>query len=159
MSKPILFVIALVAFGLLWLYSTQPPRGPQLPDDPKALEALNRVKTHGSRDSTTIEQALEKVIAATKERGQPIRVGDWRVAVAGDKAKETYVVSRLIREKGETGWIERDFAWRVNLKEKWIKVVTLAASSLMPLHELAPLPHSDEISRSPLGRGREVRLG
>ena len=159
MSKPVLFFIALVAFGLLWLYSSQPPRGPQLPNDPKALEALNRVKNHESRDSTTIEEALEKVIAATKDRGQSIRVGDWRVAVAGDKAKETYVVSRLIREKGETGWIERDFAWRVNLKEKWIKVVTLAASSLMPLHELAPLPHSDEISRLPDELRQEVRLG
>ena len=159
MSKPVLFFIALSAFGLLWLYSSQPPRGPQLPDDPKALEALNRVKTHESRDSTTIEEALEKVIAATKGRGQPIRVGDWRVAAAGDKANETYVVSRLIREKGETGWIERDFAWRVNLKEKWIKVVTLAASSLMPLHELAPLPHSDEISQLPVELRQEVRLG
>ena len=146
MSKPLLFAIALIVFGLLWVFSTQPPKGPQLPNDPKALEALERVKTHQSRDLTTIEQAIMKVIADIEALGHPIRVGSWRVAVAGDPSKETYVVSRLIREKGETGWIERDFAWRVNLKEKWIKVVTLAASSVMPLHELAPLPHSDEVS-------------
>ncbi len=146
MSKPVIFFIALGALGLLWFYSTQPPKGPQLPDDPKALEALERVKTHRARDSSTIEQSMVKVIADIESLGHPVRVGNWRVASAGDKKKETYVVSRLIREKGETGWIERDFAWRVNLKEKWIKVVTLPASSLMPLYELAPLPHSDEIS-------------
>ena len=146
MSKPLLFFIALGAMGLLWLYATQPPPGPKLPDDPKALEALERLKTHRSRDSSTIDEALSKLIATIEDSGTPIHVGNWRVAVAGDEAEETYVVSRLIREKGETGWIERDFAWRVNLKEKWIKVVTLAASSLMPLHELAPLPHSEEIS-------------
>ncbi|GJL61956.1 MAG: hypothetical protein NPIRA04_06100 [Nitrospirales bacterium] len=146
MSKPILFFLALIAMGGLWVYSTQPPPGTPLPDDPKALEALERVKTHGSRDSTTIEQSLDKVIEDIESLGHPMRVGEWRVAMAGEKEKETYVVSRLIREKGETGWIERDFAWRVNLKEKWIKVVTLAASSIMPIHELAPLPHSDEVS-------------
>jgi len=146
MSKPIIFFIALIAMGALWLYSTQSPPGTPLPDDPKALEALERVKAHGSRDSTTIEQAMNKVIEEIENLGHPMRVGNWRVATAGEKEKETYVVSRLIREKGETGWIERDFAWRVNLKEKWIKVVTLAASSIMPIHELAPLPHADEIS-------------
>ncbi|MGB0909994.1 MAG: hypothetical protein ACPGYT_06500 [Nitrospirales bacterium] len=159
MSKPLLFFIALIASGLLWVYSTQPPRGPQLPDDPKALVALDKVKTHRSRDSTTIEESLERLIQTIQDSGEPIRVGDWRVSVAGDKVKEIYIVSRLIREKGETGWIERDFAWRVNLKEKWIKVVTLAASSLMPLHELEPLPHSDEISRIPHLQPQEVRLG
>ncbi len=146
MTKPLLFFIALIAMGLLWLYATQPPKGPQLPDDPKALEALERVQTHRSRDSSTIDQALSQLIRTLESQGTPIRVGVWRVAASGEKSKEIYVVSRLIREKGETGWIERDFAWKVNLKEKWIKVVTLAASSLMPLHELAPLPHSDEIS-------------
>ncbi|GJL66674.1 MAG: hypothetical protein NPIRA05_16450 [Nitrospirales bacterium] len=146
MSKPLLFFTALLAMSALWVYSTQPPPSTPLPDDPKALEALERVKTHGSRDSTTIEESLNKVIHEIESLGHPIRVGGWRVAMAGEKEKETYVVSRLIREKGETGWIERDFAWRVNLKEKWIKVVTLAAGSIMPLHELAPLPHSDEVS-------------
>ena len=159
MSKPLLFFMALGAMVLLWLYATQSPKGPKLPDDPKALEALERVQTHRSRDSSTIDESLTKLIATIEESGKPIHVGNWRVAVAGDKAKETYVVSRLIREKGETGWIERDFAWRVNLKEKWIKVVTLAASSLMPLHELAPLPHSDEISQLPLDWTQAIRLG
>ena len=132
--------------GALWLYATQPPAGPQLPDDPKALEALARVQSHIARDSTTIDQSLSALITTLENEGTPIHVGNWRVAVSGEKAKDIYVVSRLVREKGETGWIERDFAWEVNIQEKWIKVVTLAASSLMPLHELAPLPHSDEIS-------------
>ncbi len=146
MSKPLLFLIALISMGALWLYATQPPIGPQLPDDPKALEALARVQSHVARDSSTIDQSLSKLIATLENKGIPINVGNWRVAVSGEKSKDIYVVSRLVREKGETGWIERDFAWEVNIPEKWIKVVTLAASSLMPLHELAPLPHSEEIS-------------
>jgi len=129
--------------SLLLLYFNTKPSEPELPEDPLALEALNLVKAHPSRQATSIEQAIEQLVEEMEKKEQPFHKGEWRVA---NSAPDTFVVSLLIREKGETGWIERDYAWRVNVKEKWIRVITLPATHLMPFHELPPLPHAQEMS-------------
>ncbi|MDH5296738.1 MAG: hypothetical protein OEW26_06375, partial [Nitrospirota bacterium] len=46
-------------------------------------------------------------------------------------------------------WIEREYAWRVDMKEKSIRVISLAAQQLMPFENLPPLPHGDQISSLP----------
>ena len=61
----------------------------------------------------------------------------------------------LVREKGFNEWIEREFAWRVTLKDKTVRVISLAAIHFMPFHELPPLPHQDQIS----GDSYEVSVG
>lgn len=107
------------------------------PLDPKAEEALELVRTHPARQASTIEQALQDIVEEMEEKGQPVRMGEWRVA---QEAPDVYVVSMLILEKGVTGWIERDYAWRVDLKDKFLRVITLPATHVMPFHELPPLP-------------------
>jgi hypothetical protein len=133
----------ILILSLLLLYLNTKPSEPELPEDPLALEALNLVKAHPARQATNIEQAIEQLVEEMEKKGQPFHKGEWRVA---NSAPNTFVVSLLIREKGATGWIEREYAWRVNVKEKWIRVISLPATHLMPFHELPPLPHAPEMS-------------
>jgi len=42
-----------------------------------------------------------------------------------------------------------NYAWRVDMKEKSIRVISLAAQQLMPFENLPPLPHGDQISSLP----------
>ena len=143
MTRIVAYVLGILALSILLLYFNMKPQEPELPDDPQALKALNLVKTHPSRQAPNIEQAIDELIIQMEKKGQPYHKGEWRVA---NSDPDVFVVSLLIREKGETGWIERDYAWRVNVKKKWIRVITLPATHLMPFHELPPLPHAEEMS-------------
>ena len=143
MSKVVIGLLAVLLLGAAVLYMNMNPGGPELPDDPLALEALNMIRTHPARQAPNLEEAIANILETMEKKGQPFHKGEWRVAPSDPNV---FVVSLLIREKGETGWIERDYAWRVNVKEKWIKVITLPAIGIMPFHELPPLPHSDQIS-------------
>ncbi|RMH36092.1 MAG: hypothetical protein D6690_06445 [Nitrospirae bacterium] len=144
MKKAMLFVGLVIALAGLWMSTNQGSKGPKLPpNDPLAVEALTLVKTHAARQAPTIEAAIANILAELESRGVPYRNVGWRVA---QEKPGLYVVSWLIREKGETGWIERDYAWRVDMQTKTIRVITLPATHLMPFHELPPLPHSQEIS-------------
>lgn len=145
MKQAMLFVGLVLALAGLWMSTNQGSEGPKLPpNDPLAVEALTLVKTHAARQAPTIEAAITNILTKLESRGKPYHNGGWRVA---QEKPGVYIVSWLIREKGETGWIERDYAWRVNMKTKSIQVITLPATSLMPFHELPPLPHSSEISK------------
>lgn len=143
MKRILGYILGIGLLSLLLVYFNTKSMEPQLPDDPRALEALNMVKDYHSRQGGTIEEAIAQLLEDMEKQGKPYHKGVWRVA---SQSPDTFVVSLLIREKGETGWIERDYAWRVHVKEKWIRVITLPATHLMPLHELPPLPHSQEIS-------------
>ena len=143
MPKVIGYILGILLVSIAVLYFSLKPSGPNLPDDPLALEALNLVKEHPSRQAPNIEQAIAGLVEDLENKGRPFRKGNWRVSSQGP---DTYVVSMLIREKGADEWIERDYAWRVNVKKKWIRVITLPATHIMPFHELPPLPHSQEIS-------------
>ncbi|MDR4495591.1 MAG: hypothetical protein AB7P17_02825 [Nitrospirales bacterium] len=139
------FFLLFIACVGLWLYSTTPVEKVYLPDDPQAQVALDLVKSHASRKDGTVAEALSNMVEQLRQQGVTLREGDWRVATQGE---DTYVVSKIIREKGSVEWIEREFAWRVNVKERWVKVISLAAQGLMPFENLPPLPHGSEISRS-----------
>jgi len=142
-TRIVAYFLGVLVLGMLLFYFNMKPREPKLPDDPQALEALNLVKAHPSRQAPNIEQAIDQLVIEMEKKGQLYRKGEWRVALSDP---HVFVVSLLIREKGETGWIERDYAWRVNVKKKWIQVITLPATHLMPFHELPPLPHAQEMS-------------
>lgn len=142
MNKPLLYIVVafLISAGLasFFLQRSSPP---DQPEDPQAQEALRLVQTHSAREAPTIQEGIAKIVETMKAKGKSIRVGEWRVA---KEPAGTYVVSILIREKGFTEWIERDFAWRVNLKDQSIRIITLPATHLMPFHELPPLPMAPE---------------
>ena len=145
-TKVMGFMLVLAICVGLWLYSTTPVEKLYLPDDPQAQVALDLVKSHAARKEGTVAEALSNMVEQLRQQGVTLREGDWRVATQGE---DTYVVSKIIREKGSVEWIEREFAWRVNVKEGWVKVISLAAQGLMPFENLPPLPHGSEISRSP----------
>ena len=130
--------------------------GPRVLDDPRAIEAITLVQNHPARQAPTLKEAITGLVDDMKARGKGVYMGDWRVAAQGP---DTYVVSVLIREKGFAEWIERDYAWRVNVKEKALSVITLPATHLMPFHELPPLPHDSDLSSLHSVTPKELRLG
>jgi len=105
-----------------------------IPNDPKAEEALELVQSHPARNAQTLQDAVEQYLRELEAKGTPFHKG------------EVYAVRILIREKGFNQWIEREFAWRVMMKDQTIRVISLAAIHFMPFHELPPLPHQDQIS-------------
>ncbi len=137
----LLILVVLVVAGFLY---TSPQGGiPNIPDDPKALEALEMVRTHPGRTSPTLEDAVNQYVRDLEAKGVAHQKGEWQVA---EEQPGVYAVRILVREKGFNEWIEREFAWRVTLKDKTIRVISLAAIHFMPFHELPPLPHQDQIS-------------
>lgn len=146
MSSPVYYVLAgLLLLGGLTYWMMQPPT-PAPVTDPLAAKALELVQNHEARQAPTLQQAILDRIEAMKSKGQGVRVGEWRVAPAGPDMPDMYVVSILIREEGSDLWIERDYAWRVNVKQKYVQVITLPAIHLMPFNELPPLPMDPDLS-------------
>ena len=147
--KKTLGVVLVLVLGVgVWvLYSSMQPTISRLQDtDPLAGEALDLVKHHLSREGYTLEQELQLFVDQLKVKGVPHREEEWQVAAQKD---DKYVVRKIVREKGSVEWIEREFAWRVDMKEKSIRVISLAAQQFMPFENLPPLPHGEEISLLP----------
>ncbi len=139
-------LVLLLGVGVWVLYSSMQPTISRLQDtDPLAGEALKLVKKHLSREGYTLEQELQLFVDDLQSKGVPHREEEWQVAAQKDK----YVVRKIVREKGSMEWIEREFAWRVDVKEKSIRVISLAAQQFMPFENLPPLPHQEEISSLP----------
>ena len=147
-------VVLLLGVGVWILYSSMQPTVSRLQDtDPLAGEALELVKNHLSREGYTLEQELQLFVDDLKSKGVPHREEEWQVAAQKGK----YVVRKIVREKGSVEWIEREFAWRVDVKEKSIRVISLAAQQFMPFENLPPLPHQEEISSLPIKIHQMVR--
>ncbi len=135
----ILGVLVVVGF----VFSRPQGGTPDVPDDPQAHEALELVRSHPARNAPTLEEAINRYVEALQAQGIPLHRGEWQV---GKEREGVYAVRMLVREKGFNEWIEREFAWRVTLKDKTVRVISLAAIHFMPFHELPPLPHQDQIS-------------
>lgn len=148
-------VALLLGVGLWVLYSSMQPTIAHLQDtDPLAQEALELVKQHLSREGYTLEQELQLFVDELEAKGIPHKEEKWQVAAQKDK----YVVRKIVREKGSVEWIEREFAWRVDVKEKSIRVISLAAQQFMPFENLPPLPHQEEISFRPTKVGTVMKF-
>jgi hypothetical protein len=146
--KKIVGMVLVVGLGVgAWLvYNSLHPIAPRLQDtDPLAGEALELVKNHLSRQGYTLEEELQLFVDELEAKGVPHQELGWQVAAQKD---HQYVVRKIVREKGSMEWIEREFAWRVDMKEKSIRVISLAAQQFMPFENLPPLPHGEEISFS-----------
>ncbi|MEO6203594.1 MAG: hypothetical protein ABIU05_26585 [Nitrospirales bacterium] len=139
-------LVVFLVIGFFVVYRYVQPTGYQLPDDPLALEALDLVKKHRSRQGYTLDEAVQLMVDDLVTKGIPFREGDWQVKAQGE---DKYMVRKIVREKGSVEWIEREYAWRVDSKEKSIRVISLAAQQLMPFENLPPLPHGDQISSLP----------
>jgi len=138
-------------------YGSIQPTVSRLQDtDPLAGEALELVKNHLSRQGYTLEEELQLFVDELEAKGVPHQELGWQVAAQKD---HQYVVRKIVREKGSMEWIEREFAWRVDMKEKSIRVISLAAQQFMPFENLPPLPHGEEISFSLTNAARVGQRG
>ena len=153
----------MIWFGLLgvliivgFLFSRPQGGTPDIPDDPGARKALELVRTHPARNDPTLEDAINRYVEELKAQGTSLHRGEWQV---GKERDGVYAVRMLVREKGFNEWIEREFAWRVTLKDKTVRVISLAAIHFMPFHELPPLPHQDQISGILMESSPETRPG
>jgi len=138
----VLSVLVLLVIGG-GVFSQSKSVAPNIPTDPKAEEALELVRSHPARNAPTLRDAVEGYLQELEDKGTPFHKGEWQV---GKEQPGVYAVRILIREKGFNQWIEREFAWRVMMKDQTIRVISLAAIHFMPFHELPPLPHQDQIS-------------
>ncbi|MXX11745.1 MAG: hypothetical protein F4201_00845 [Nitrospira sp. SB0677_bin_15] len=147
-------LVVLIVAGFMF---SRPQGGtPDVPDDPEAREALELVRSHPARNDPTLEDAINRYVKELKAQGTPLHRGKWQV---GKERDGVYAVRMLVREKGFNEWIEREFAWRVTLKDKTIRVISLAAIHFMPFHELPPLPHQDQISGTLMESPLEMQPG
>ncbi|MDE0144264.1 MAG: hypothetical protein OXI53_00465 [Nitrospira sp.] len=147
-------LVVLVVAGFLF---SRPQGGTSdIPDDPQAHEALELVRSHPARNDPTLEDAINRYVEELESQGTPLHRGEWQV---GKERDGVYAVRMLVREKGFNEWIEREFAWRVTLKDKTVRVISLAAIHFMPFHELPPLPHQDQISGALMQSPVETQLG
>jgi hypothetical protein len=132
-----LFVV-LLAGGALWYWlATSGSINPMA--DPAAAEAMALVQTHPAKQAPTLLQAVGERVKSIKERGQGVRMGEWRVEKDGDRP-DRYVVKTFIREQGFKDWFEREYVWRVNLTLKRIEPLSLPAEDLMALSDLPANP-------------------
>ena len=147
-------LVLLIIAGFLF---SRPEGGtPDVPDDPGAHEALELVRSHPARNAPTLEEAINRYVEALHAQGTSLHQGEWQV---GKERDGVYAVRMLVREKGFNEWIEREFAWRVTLKDKTVRVISLAAIHFMPFHELPPLPHPDQISGALMESSLEMQPG
>lgn len=121
-------VALLVIGGLYYVWSRPPSLNPMA--DKRAAEALALVQTHRALGAPTILQAMNEHVRSMKERGQGVRLGEWRVKqVEGD----LYEIRVQLRDQSLTGqWFEREFIWHAHLGLKKVNAASLPADGVTP---------------------------
>ncbi len=130
-------VVAILALGALYYFAMQPPTlNPVL--DRRAAEALALVQTHRALGQPTILQAMTEHVRSMKDRGQGVRLGEWRVKqVEGD----LYEVRVQLRDQSVSGqWFEREFIWHAHLGLKKVNAASLPADGVTPKEPDEELP-------------------
>ena len=121
-------ILGLLVIGGLMYWALKPPVLNPM-SDPMAAEAMALVQTHRARHASTLRQAIADRVQVLSARGQGVRLGEWTVERQQD---HIYVVKIWIREQVTRGWFEREYVWKVNVAEKMVVPLTIAASDLMP---------------------------
>lgn len=88
------------------------------------------VQSHPSIGHPTILQAMNEHVRMMKDRGQGVRLGEWRVKhVEGD----IYEIRVQLRDQGMRGqWFEREFIWHAHLERKKVNAASLPADGVTP---------------------------
>jgi hypothetical protein len=119
-------VVLLGALYYVWttLPSATPARAPQ------ETEALALVQNYPAIGYPTIAQAMDGHVRAMKDRGQGVRLGEWRVKhVEGD----IFEIRIQLRDQGVRGqWFEREFIWHAHLQLKKVNAASLPADGVTP---------------------------
>ncbi|MEC4890010.1 MAG: hypothetical protein RI101_08105 [Nitrospira sp.] len=122
-------VVAVLVFGgVAYVWMKPPALNPMA--DKRAAEALALVQTHQALGFPTILQAMNEHVRAKKERGEGVRLGEWRVKqVEGD----LYEIRVQLRDQSVSGqWFEREFIWHAHLGVKKVNAASLPADGVTP---------------------------
>ena len=134
-------VVVLLLGGLYYAWTTLSTTTP--PRDRREAEALALVQSHPAIGHPTILHAMNEHVRGMKDRGQGVRLGDWRVKhVEGD----IYEIRVQLRDQGVRGqWFEREFIWHAHLELKKVNAASLPADGVTP-----KAPDDDQRSGPPL---------
>ena len=127
-------VMAVLVLGGLYYVWTGLPRVIQTLDkqtlDKQEAEALALVQSHPAIGAGTILQAMNEHVRSMKDRGQGVRLGEWRVKhVEGD----VYEIRVQLRDQSVRGqWFEREFIWHAHLTLKKVNAASLPADGVTP---------------------------
>jgi hypothetical protein len=125
---PYAVVAVLVLGGLYYLWTGLPSAGTSA--DKGEAEALALVQNHPALGFPTILQAMNEHVRSMKERGQGVRLGEWRVKHVEGRIYEIRVQLRDQSVRGQ--WFEREFIWRAHLDLKRVNAASLAADGVTP---------------------------
>ncbi|MGC4098297.1 MAG: hypothetical protein QM706_14375 [Nitrospira sp.] len=121
-------VAVLLLGGLYYAWITLPSTAPSR--DKQEADALAMVQNHPAIGHATILQAMNEHVRMMKDRGQGVRLGEWRVKhVEGD----IYEIRVQLRDQGMRGqWFEREFIWHAHLQLKKVNAASLPADGVTP---------------------------
>ncbi len=88
------------------------------------------VQSHPAIGFPTILQAMNEHVRTMKDRGQGVRLGEWRVKHVED---DIYEIRVQLRDQGVRGqWFEREFIWHAHLELKKVNAASLPADGVTP---------------------------
>ena len=122
-------VVAILLLGGLY-YAWTTLSSTTLSRDQREVEALALVQSHQAIGHPTILKAMNEHVRMMKDRGQGVRLGEWRVKhVEGD----IYEIRVQLRDQGVRGqWFEREFIWHAHLELKKVNAASLPADGVTP---------------------------
>lgn len=121
-------VAVLVLAGLYYAWtslpSTMSTRGA------REAEALALVQNHPAIGASSILEAMQDHVRSMKDRGQGVRLGEWRVKQVEGNIYEIRVQLRDQSVRGQ--WFEREFIWHAHLDLKRVNAASLPADGVTP---------------------------
>ncbi|MCS6897588.1 MAG: hypothetical protein NZM29_06395 [Nitrospira sp.] len=121
-------IIVLVSGGVYYAWMGLP--GVREPLDRREAEALAMVQSHPAIGGGTILQAMQEHVRSMKERGQGVRLGEWRVQQVENDIYEIRVQLRDQSVRGQ--WFEREFIWHAHLARRKVNAASLPADGITP---------------------------
>ena len=121
--------LLVLALGGLFYVWTGLPVSKQPRDDQEA-EALALVQSHPAIGARTILEAMNEHVRSMKERGQGVRLGEWRVHHVENDVYEIRVQLRDQSVRGQ--WFELEFIWHAHLALKKVNAASLPADGVTP---------------------------
>jgi len=139
--------MAVIVLGGLYYIGTGMPALNTTKDaetrDEREAEALALVQSHPAIGASTILGAMNEHVRSMKERGQGVRLGEWRVQHV---EKDIYEIRVQLRDQSVRGqWFEREFIWHAHLGLKKVNAASLPADGVTPKPDDAEPPAAPPI--------------
>jgi hypothetical protein len=121
-------LLVLVLGGVFYVWTGVPVS--KQPRDDREAEALALVQASPAIGARTILEAMNEHVRSMKERGQGVRLGEWRVHHVENDIYEIRVQLRDQSVRGQ--WFEREFIWHAHLALKKVNAASLPADGVTP---------------------------